>query len=400
MSDAYQSLFDGVEVNQERLPLEEDLRELDGVTISDELDEFQELPGQLKLFEADPKWKVHWRGMPIFWQEDLLPKSTLKVHFRSSKDRIDFMRLVGQKFNPTTKFIWHPQSKAADLEAQRFVSAGQFSPRYPIYVISKGRWESRLTARALDEINVKYKIVIEPQEYPQYASVIDPAKILMLPFSNLGQGSIPARNWVWEHSLAAGFRRHWILDDNISFFCRLANNLKVKVKDGAIFRAAEDFTERYTNVPLSGFNYEFFAIRKSYMPPFIQNTRVYSCILLDNSLSHRWRGRYNEDTDLSLRVLKDGQCTLLFNAFLAKKIATMRMKGGNTEELYAGDGRLKMAESLKEQHPDVVEVLMKWGRPQHHVNYKIFKQRLELKPGLQVSDEPNEYGMALEEFLE
>ena len=88
-------------------------------------------------------------------------------------------------------------------------------PRYPVYIISKGRWESRLTAKALEKINVPYHIVIEPQEYENYAAVIDSNKIYVLPFSNLGQGSIPARNWVWEHAISSGAERHWILDDNI-----------------------------------------------------------------------------------------------------------------------------------------------------------------------------------------
>jgi hypothetical protein len=72
------------------------------------------------------------------------------------------------------------------------------NPKYPVYVISKGRWESRLTSKALELIKVPYHIVIEPQEYKQYSAVIDSEKILVLPFSNLGQGSIPARNWVWD----------------------------------------------------------------------------------------------------------------------------------------------------------------------------------------------------------
>ncbi|HEY5392103.1 MAG TPA: hypothetical protein VIJ57_08305, partial [Hanamia sp.] len=62
------------------------------------------------------------------------------------------------------------------------------NPKNPVYIISKGRWESRLTARALEYIKVPYHIVIEPQEYENYASVINPDKILILPFSNLGQG--------------------------------------------------------------------------------------------------------------------------------------------------------------------------------------------------------------------
>lgn len=180
------------------------------------------------------------------------------------------------------------------------------NPDYPVYIISKGRWESRLTSKALEKMRVPYHIVVEPQEKEQYASVIDPKKIYILPFSNLGQGSIPARNWAWEHSLKAGAKRHWIIDDNIKNFYRLNNNLKVPVSSGTIFKASEDFVDKYANVAISGFQYFMFASRKTKMLPFALNTRIYSCILINNAMPYRWRGRYNEDTDLSLRVLKDG----------------------------------------------------------------------------------------------
>jgi len=122
------------------------------------------------------------------------------------------------------------------------------NPKYPVYIISKGRWESRLTSRALEEMNVPYHIVIEPQEYDDYAAVISPEKIYVLPFSNLGLGSIPARNWVWEHALSVGAERHWILDDNIGYFNRLNRNEQIKVTSGTIFRIAEIFVDRYENV--------------------------------------------------------------------------------------------------------------------------------------------------------
>ena len=107
-------------------------------------------------------------------------------------------------------------------------------------------------------------------------------------------------------------------------------------------------------------------------------SRIYSCILLDNKTPHRWRGKYNEDTDLSLRILKDGLCTVLFYAFLQCKVTTMTMKGGNTEELY-GEGRLKFAESLVKQHPDVAKVTKKYGRWHHHVDYSGFKKNKLIK---------------------
>lgn len=271
------------------------------------------------------------------------------------------------------------------------------NPRYPIYVISKGRWESRLTVKALEWAGVPYSLVIEPQELSEYAKVVAREKILILPFSNLGLGSIPARNWVWEDSAAKGFERHWILDDNIRGFHRLHNNMKIAVKSGAMFAAAEDFVDRYENIALAGFQYWMFAPRKSKHPAVFFNTRIYSCILIKNDLPYRWRGRYNEDTDLSLRALKDGWVTALFFAFIADKIATMTMRGGNTDELYKDDGRLTMAQSLVDQHPDVTKITRKWGRWQHQVDYSRFKKNeLRLKAGVIVPEGVDDYGMTLE----
>lgn len=272
------------------------------------------------------------------------------------------------------------------------------NPQYPIYIISKGRWESRMTSIALEELNVPYHIVIEPQEYDQYAAVIDPKKILVLPFSNLGQGSIPARNWVWEHSISIGAKRHWILDDNIAFFRRVVNGVRIRVKDGTIFKAAEDFVDRYENIKMAGFQYTFFMVNNP--KPILINSRVYSCILLSNDLELRWRGRYNEDTDLSIRILKDGWVTCLFNAFLCDKMRTMTMKGGNTDDLYKQDkqmdGRLLMAKSLQEQHPDIVKVVWKYGRWQHSVDYSRFRNNQPiLKKDIIIEDKVNNYGMVL-----
>jgi hypothetical protein len=274
------------------------------------------------------------------------------------------------------------------------------NPHYPVYIISKGRWESRLTSKALEKMKVPYHIVVEPQEYDNYAAVIDPEKIYTLPFSNLGQGGIPARNWVWEHSISIGAERHWIIDDNISCFYWKDGNNYHRVTTGVTFKAAEDFTDRYENVAISGMQYHMFAPKREKLPnPFLLNTRVYSCILIRNDIPYRWRGRYNEDTDLSLRALKDGWCTVLFYAFLIHKQPTMTIKGGNTESLYmlnGVDGRLLMAQSLQQQHPDVVKITRKWGRWQHQVDYRKFKgNQLIKKPDIIIPEGVNNYGMVL-----
>jgi len=277
------------------------------------------------------------------------------------------------------------------------------NPKYPIYIISKGRWKSRYTSKALEKMKTPYRIVVEPSEYDNYKEVIDSKKILKLPsnFSELNLGGIPVRNWVWRHSINEGHKRHWIIDDNIQDFYRLNHNKRLHVASGTIFKCAEAFVDRYTNVPMAGFNYNTFAIPVKRLPPYHLHTRIDSCILLSNEIEHRWRGRYNEDTDLRLRILKDGYCTILFNAFLCDKTETMRMTGGNTDKLYQQndeqDGRKLMTESLVKQHPDVVKMVYRWDRWTHSVNYKQFKlnNKLIKKPGINIKKGVNNYGMKL-----
>jgi hypothetical protein len=269
-------------------------------------------------------------------------------------------------------------------------------PRYPIYIVSKGRHESRYTMKALDRLGVKYYVAVEPQEFKAYKNVIDPkyGTVLELPFSNHGMGSGPARNWVWEHSQANGFKRHWVLDDNISEFWRYHNNRRIRVETGSIFRATEDFVDRFKNVPLSGLQYKFFVVDNSAdYKPFVTNTRLMSCILIENTCPHKWRGKYNEDVDLSLRVLKDGYCTILVYAFLAGKMRTGTIKGGNTTEIY-GDGTFKKSKMLVDLHPDCVKLVRRYGRWHHHVDIERFKgNKLIPVDNLVIPDEPNEYGM-------
>lgn len=390
-------------------------------------------------------WKKEWQDMPEFIQDDENPIHTIEVHFMYKManglpeirfgayqvikvhfetiegiqefanilnikgincetksfcyvESIEtFSKLLNQKITKDTKSIWYP--KIDREKPSNFIYTGNKLqlPKYPIYIISKSRADTRLTSKALEEMQVPYHIVIEPQEYDIYSSVINKNKILILPFSNLGEGSIPARNWVWEHSISIEAKRHWILDDNINGFIRLNRNRKIKVDNGATFKAIEDFVDRYENVALAGMDYRYFALQTEKYSPYYLNTRIYSCILIDNNLKHRWRGKYNEDTDLSIRVLKDKYCTILFKAFLCNKIATLSMKGGNTDTIYnTGDNRKEFVDSLIEQHPDIVKKVWRYERWHHEVDYSVFKQnKLIRKKDLQIQEKVNNYNMML-----
>lgn len=279
----------------------------------------------------------------------------------------------------------------------------------PIYIVSKGRHESRLTIRVMEYMKRDYFVVIEESDWENYASVVDPSRLLVLPYWYLKEydtfwergedgkcGPGAARNFAWDHSIKEGHDYHWVMDDNLEHFFRLNRNRKDVCRNPAIFQAMEDFVRRYSNVALAAPNYESFAKATDRRAPYVLNTRVYSCILIRNDIPYRWRGRYNEDTDLSLRVLKDGWCTIQFNAFLQGKVTTQRISGGNTAEFYDAEGTKPKSQMLADMHPDVAKVVWKFNRWHHEVDYRAFKRnRLKFVEGVEIPEGVNEYGMRL-----
>ena len=281
-------------------------------------------------------------------------------------------------------------------------------PNSPIFIPSKGRAHSRLTMKALDRMGVEYRVVVEEKEYALYREhIVDERLVVLDPKyqdqydtcddldDGKSKGSGPARNFIWDLSVSEGHEWHWIMDDNIRLFARFNRNLKVPCGSGAVFLAMEEFCLRYTNVAMAGPNYWMFIPRKRTKQPFTLNTRIYSCNLIRNDVPYRWRGRFNEDTDLSLRMLKDGWCTILFNAFIQDKMTTQSMAGGNTEALYA-EGTVRKSNMIVRLHPDIAKLTRRFGRCHHLVDYRSFKaNKLRRRRGLEIADGTNNFGMEL-----
>lgn len=298
------------------------------------------------------------------------------------------------------------------------------NPQFPIYIPSKGRHESRVTVRHLQRMGVPFRVIVEEQEYEAYASVIPAENLIILDpeyqrkyetCDDLGdsrsKGPGPARNFAWEHSISEGHKWHWVMDDNLQGFWRFNRNRQIRMGTGSGLKAMEDFCLQYENVAMAGPNYFMFVPRKVDHPPIIMNTRIYSCNLIRNDVPHRWRGRYNEDTILSLDVLKDGWCTVQFNAFLQWKMPTQALPGGNTGEFYHSEGEKKAgqkyadggttakSEMLQRVHPDVARMTWKFSRIHHVVDYRPFRNnRLVRCESAPERDGPNEYGMTVKEL--
>jgi len=369
--------------------------------------------------KTNDSWRKYWKEMPDFIQENNPSYRSIKINFITSDDYDQFVSLMDQGMGPKTKSIWYPGIKAEKIFKYRWIQSDSRSEVLnPVYIVSKGRWDTMYTSRSLSRMKISHYIIIEPQEYDSYNLALDIfgireyVTLLVAPFSNHGDGPGRARNWAWDHSISIGAESHWVLDDNISDFYRLHQNKRIRVESGVFFRVMEDFVNRYENIPIAGPNYRFFIASDQKYPPLVLNTRIYSTLLIRNDCKHRWRGRYNEDTDLCLRVLKDGDCTVQFNAYLQGKAATQTVKGGNTTEFYHAEGNtdkslwrdgylnaegtIKKSQMLVDMHPDVAKMIWKYGRWHHYVDYDSFKKNeLKLKTGIILKDEINNYGMEL-----
>jgi len=371
------------------------------------------------------KWSKYWINMPHFHNDQNDPFHRIIIEFKNDNDIKDLSDKIEQDITDRTLSMWHPKLIRASYKTKGLGwhcnEDETTKPKYPIYIVSKGRWDPkiRLTAKVLEAMKQPYYIVVEEQEYDNYLNVTDSryGTVLILDnqykayydtYDDLGlsksTGPGPARNFAWDHSVSMGYDSHWVMDDNIRDMYRMNNNQRIPIYSGVMFRVCEDFMDRFENVYISGLQYVGFCASNNKYPPYVLNTRIYSCLLIRNDCKYQWRGRYNEDTDLSLRVLKDGDCTIQYNIFLQDKEATQQIGGGNTAEFYAVEdqedeiykGTSNKSEMLFKMHPDVTKNVWRFNRWHHYVDYTPFKDnQLILKPNLNLSKTINEYNMKL-----
>lgn len=393
-----------------------DFKEITGFDIDKDTKEYivindQKINKVKKTKAKNPKieyWETQWKGMPEYISKEQEVYAAIVFIF-SEVELFLAEEIFNQNITDKTQSIWFPKLIAGTYSKKRAIG-GTNDNNYPIYVVSKGRADICYTSIFLTQMEMYHYVVVEPQEYDLYLkhNKNQYAGILKLDLSykdqydtcdDLGdsasKGPGAARNFCWDHSLSYGDAKHWVFDDNANEgFHYMYRNEKIKCRTGAMFTAMEDFVDRYDNIAIAGMNYSKFCKMSDKTPAFVLNTRIYSFLLIDNSIPYRWRGRYNEDTDLSLRVLKDGYCTLQFNAFLAGKATTQKMKGGNTEEFYEKEGTLNKSEMIQKLHPDMAKVVWKFSRWHHEINYKVFKQLPRLKKEYQNLNFPdNDYGI-------
>ena len=226
---------------------------------------------------------------------------------------------------------------------------------YPIYIPSKNR-ARKITSKALEDSGVSnYYVIVEPQDYDDYASVYDSSNLLVLDQNDMGIQYV--RNFCKSHSRSLGFDYHWQIDDNIRDFRVRKNNKNVRDNPRNLMSAAAEYVKEYDNIGILGFCHVGFAFAKT--TPVDVNKQVYSCVLVNNRLDIEWRPDVVEDTDYSLQVLEQSYCTLLLNTFLSGKETTSTNSGGNDN---SDEWRMIRSKGLQKYWPGAFKITEQYGR--------------------------------------
>ena len=183
------------------------------------------------------------------------------------------------------------------------------NPRFPLYIVSKGRVNTRFTSRALEATRTvlhrrgararRVRSGDRPEENSRSIKLFN-ATTIRSTASAFGRAAPqPACNFARARARERRrFTRSWTITFAGSFAFTITQGPR---RRRYRFSLDEDFVSRYENVGIAGPNYFIAASRKTKIALRFTNTRIYSRNLIRTDLSLRQRGRYNEDTDLSLR---------------------------------------------------------------------------------------------------
>jgi hypothetical protein len=245
--------------------------------------------------------------------------------------------------------------------------------KYPIFVPSKGRADRCVAANALLAEGLDFKIVVERAQADAYAAQHGRARLLVMPFDDMGIAA--ARNFIKEYAHSHGAVFHWMLDDDVKKSYRLNKGKNTPCTFGESLSAIETFVDSYENIAYVGFKGHAFAYKAR--TAYEVNKNVYSfCSLVRSDVRLSWRGKH-EDVDFGLQALTAGWCIVLFNIY--------NIDNGNpSEHGVCESGHIEVVRALQERWPNLgIKTVERNGRffPGMSAAMKQFKQPLTPKFG-------------------
>lgn len=262
-------------------------------------------------------------------------------------------------------------------------------PQFPFYIPTKGRPHQQLTAKLLLDLGITPTLVVQQSELDQYQAANPQCQVISWPQEYLDNyektpeldphpTTGAAHNYMWTHAREAGYSHHWTMDDNLKGFHYRTPQGKLGHPTPLQFKWHEDLALRFQN--LAGFS---LALSHCFGgSPMVLNTRLYCATLFRNDLDKwgiQWRRGLNDDTIVSLDILKTRHlCTAESRMLITYKTGTSRarrLEGGMTD-FYAQGGFIRKAAEAIRIHPDCVQMVTRYGRVHHRIDYSQFTQQL------------------------
>lgn len=241
---------------------------------------------------------------------------------------------------------------------------------YPIYIPSKGRAQTATTPALLDNADVPYTLVVEPQEYDSYTQQYPHANYHVLERNNAGIAYV--RNAI----LALNKGRYWMMDDDLKGLYRVVRKRCNRENAAAILMEAQAYFERASLIAQLGLEYQQIAWSAS--KPFALNSYCDVCVCIDAALAgvqYRKEVELKEDRDFTLQLLASGLSTLrvLHLAFAAPENGTN--SGGLKPVYMQTDREINAVNRLCELwgREIVTPVTKKNGRYDAKINWRYFQ---------------------------
>ncbi len=228
--------------------------------------------------------------------------------------------------------------------------------KYTIYIPSKGRSHVNITPALLKQYNLRYKLVVEPQDYEEYCNVHSENNVVRLDRNDMGVAYV--RNYIKQYSRSIGEECHWQLDDDIDRFLLRKRGADKNTPTSPLLciSIVEYCMDMFSNVAVSGICANPFAFSKKHAVQI--NRLAYQCMLVSNSTEIEIANlKAGVDWDYTLRSLEAGYCTLAFHHIMQQSAPTMKLSGGNTNIAYVGDKRKLSYEAFIKLWPNRFSLL-------------------------------------------
>ena len=243
---------------------------------------------------------------------------------------------------------------------------------HPILIPSKGRPDARLP-RLLDECELSYALVVEPQDEAAYRQVLPSARYIVLPENDRGLSY--ARQQVLTLARDARLSHFWLLDDNVRGFYRIEHGKCLPCGPEEAFGYAEWLATNIPRAALVGLQYQQFAWNAKVA--YQLNRYAYCCVLVDaeTGIDYRPEFQFKSDVAFCLDHLTNGWRTVLVNKFAMNKPVMGANSHGGQSEGYKLHRDEEAARLLCKTFPRYATIIQKTARIDARVDWGAFSPK-------------------------